>query len=114
MANPLACAVSLASISLLEDSKWQSRVGRIEQILNANLSACIDFEQVKDVRVLGAIGVIELHQAVDMKSITEQFVESGVWVRPFGRLVYLMPAFVIEDSDLEFLCKAVCDTVQKL
>ncbi|MFA9419749.1 MAG: adenosylmethionine--8-amino-7-oxononanoate transaminase [Gammaproteobacteria bacterium] len=114
MANPLACAVSLASITLLENSKWQSRVGRIEKILESNLSPCIDFDQVKDVRVLGAIGVIELHQAVDMKSITEQFVESGVWVRPFGKLVYLMPAFIIEDSDLEFLCKAVCDTVQKL
>jgi len=83
-------------------------------MLESNLSPCIDFAQVKDVRVLGAIGVIELHQAVDMKSITEQFVESGVWVRPFGRLVYLMPAFIIEDGDLEFLCKAVCDTVQGL
>jgi len=114
MANPLACAVSLASISLLEESNWQSRVAHIEQMLESNLSPCIYFEQVKDVRVLGAIGVIELHQAVDMKSITEQFVESGVWVRPFGRLVYLMPAFIIQDSDLEFLCKTVCDTVQKL
>jgi len=114
MANPLACAVSLASITLLEDSKWQSRVSHIEQILESNLSPCIDFDQVKDVRVLGAIGVIELHQAVDMKSITEKFVESGVWVRPFGRLVYLMPAFIIEDADLEFLCTAVCEAVKGL
>ena len=114
MANPLACAVSLASISLLEDLDWQARVSHIEHLLETNLSRCIDFEAVKDVRVLGAIGVVELHQAVDMKSITHQFVESGVWVRPFGRLVYLMPAFIIEDEDLELLCEAVCDTVKKL
>jgi adenosylmethionine-8-amino-7-oxononanoate aminotransferase len=114
MANPLACAVSLASISLLEDSDWQARVSHIEHLLEMNLSRCIDFEAVKDVRVLGAIGVVELHQAVDMKSITQQFVESGVWVRPFGRLVYLMPAYIIEDEDLEFLCEAVCDAVKKL
>jgi adenosylmethionine-8-amino-7-oxononanoate aminotransferase len=114
MANPLACAVSLASISLLEDSDWQAKVSHIEHLLEVNLSSCIDFEAVKDVRILGAIGVIELHQAVDMKSITEQFVEAGVWVRPFGKLVYLMPAFIIEDDDLILLCKVVRDTVQEL
>jgi len=114
MANPLACAVALESISLLEDLDWQARVTHIEHLLEKNLSHCIDFDAVKDVRVLGAIGVIELYRAVDMKSITQQFVESGVWVRPFGRLVYLMPAYIIEDEDLELLCEAVCDTVKKL
>jgi len=114
MANPLACAVSLASISLLEDLDWQTRVSHIEHILETNLSPCIHLKAVKDVRVLGAIGVIELHHAVDMKSITHQFVESGVWVRPFGRLVYLMPAYIIEDEDLKLLCQVVCDTVKKL
>ncbi len=111
MANPLACAVSLASISLLEDSEWQGRVKNIEQILNAQLLYCIDFPQVKDVRVLGAIGVIELHEPVDMKSITEQFVNAGVWVRPFGKLVYLMPPYIISDGDLNALCDAVCEIV---
>jgi len=114
MANPLACAVSLASISLLEDTGWQGRVKNIEQVLEAKLSPCIDFPQVKDVRILGAIGVIELHDAVDMKSITEQFVDSGVWVRPFGKLIYLMPPFIINDSDLNSLCKAVSEVVSTL
>ena len=114
MANPLACAVSLASISLLEDSEWQGRVDHIEQILTAQLSTCIDFPQVKNVRTLGAIGVIELHNPVDMKLITEQFVEAGVWVRPFGKLVYLMPPYIINDSELNTLCKAVSRIVQDI
>ena len=114
MANPLACAVSLASISLLEDSEWQGRVKNIEAIFNAQLSQCIDFPQVKDVRILGAIGVIELHGAVDMKSITEQFINAGVWVRPFGKLVYLMPPFIISENELNTLCNAVCEVVGNL
>jgi adenosylmethionine-8-amino-7-oxononanoate aminotransferase len=114
MANPLACAVALASISLLEDTDWQGRVKNIEQLLVAQLSHCIDFPQVKDVRILGAIGVIELHQAVDMKSITERFVNAGVWIRPFGKLVYLMPPYIINDSDLNSLCRAVSKIVGKL
>ncbi len=114
MANPLACAVSLASISLLEDTEWQGKVNNIEQILIAQLSPCIDFPQVRDVRILGAIGVIELHDPVDMKSITEQFIAAGVWVRPFGKLVYLMPPFIINDSDLNTLCKAVSEIVRNL
>lgn len=114
MANPLACAVSLASISLLEDTEWQGKVSNIEQLLRAQLMHCIDFAQVRDVRVLGAIGVIELHEPVDMKSITEKFVNAGVWVRPFGKLVYLMPPFIISDSDLNFLCKAVIEIVGNL
>ena len=114
MANPLACAVSLASISLLEDSGWKQKVNNIEAILDAQLSCCINYAQVKDVRILGAIGVIELHQPVDMKSITEQFVKAGVWVRPFGKLVYLMPPFIINDEDLNTLCHAVCKIVANL
>ena len=114
MANPLACAVALASISQLEDSDWQGRVKNIEQLLSAQLSHCIDIPLVKDVRILGAIGVVELHQAVDMKSITEQFVNAGVWLRPFGKLVYLMPPYIINDSDLSSLCRAVSEIVGKL
>ena len=114
MANPLACAVALASISQLEDSDWQGRVKNIEQLLSAQLSHCIDIPLVKDVRILGAIGVVELHQAVDMKSITEQFVNAGVWLRPFGKLVYLMPPYVINDSDLTRLCQVVGEMVGKL
>jgi adenosylmethionine-8-amino-7-oxononanoate aminotransferase len=107
MANPLACAVSLASILLLEDTNWLKRVSSIEIILELNLRPYECYAQVKDVRVLGAIGVIELHEPVDMKWITGQFVKSGVWVRPFGCLLYLMPPFVIEEADLTTLCQAV-------
>jgi adenosylmethionine-8-amino-7-oxononanoate aminotransferase len=114
MANPLACAVSLASISLLEETNWKQKVSDIEQSLATYLGACETFSQVKDVRVLGAIGVIELHEAVDMRWITAQFVEAGVWVRPFGRLVYLMPAFIIEEDDLSQLCQAVCKIVKSI
>ena len=114
MANPLACAVSLASINLLEESAWSQKVRTIEQILDAGLKPCEAFDAVEQVRILGAIGVIELHQAVDMKSITRQFVDAGVWVRPFGKLVYLMPPFIIESRDLEILCNAVSRIVEKL
>lgn len=114
MANPLACAVSLASIQLLENSDWLSSVERINKGLTAGLSRCLDYQQVVDVRTLGAIGVVELKEAVDMKSITGKFVDAGVWVRPFGKLVYLMPPYVINDEDLSQLCNAICKVVGDL
>ncbi len=114
MANPLACAVSNASISLLLDSKWQPRVNRISSILESCLSVCRELDHVYDVRVLGAIGVIELDKPVDMASITRSFVERGVWVRPFGKLVYLMPPYVISEPDLKNLCQVVCQVVAEL
>jgi adenosylmethionine-8-amino-7-oxononanoate aminotransferase len=114
MANPLACAVSLASILLLEETNWQPLVSSIEITLELNLRPYESYAQVKDVRVLGAIGVIELHEPVEMKWITEEFVKSGVWVRPFGRLVYLMPPFVIEQADLITLCQAVGQIVKSI
>jgi adenosylmethionine-8-amino-7-oxononanoate aminotransferase len=113
MANPLACAVSLASIRLLFESSWQDQVLRIEGKLEQLLSPCRDLPSVKEVRILGAIGVVEMKQPVDMKSITRQFVDSGVWVRPFGKLIYLMPAYIISDDDLEFLCNAIVRIVAK-
>jgi adenosylmethionine-8-amino-7-oxononanoate aminotransferase len=110
----LACAVSLASILLLEETNWQQVVSSIGTILESNLRPYESCAQVKDVRVLGAIGVIELHEPVDMKWITEQFVKSGVWVRPFGRLVYLMPPFVINEADLTTLCQTVGHIVKSI
>jgi adenosylmethionine-8-amino-7-oxononanoate aminotransferase len=114
MANPLACAAGLASLQLLLDSPWQDNVRRIAQGLEAGLAACRDFAAVADVRVLGAIGVVELHRAVDMQTLQPRFVEAGVWVRPFGKLVYLMPPFIIDEPDLATLTRAVTEIVETL
>jgi adenosylmethionine-8-amino-7-oxononanoate aminotransferase len=114
MANPLACATALASIDLLVHSPWQARVERLASELAAGLAPAADLPQVADVRVLGAIGVIELHEAVDMKQVQPQFVERGVWVRPFGRLVYVMPPFVMDTADVAVLTAAMVDVVSQL
>ena len=114
MANPLACATALASLKLLLDSPWQETVNTIEQILQAGLSPCQQFSQVKEVRVLGAIGVIELHQPVDMKILQPKFVEAGVWVRPFNKLIYLMPPFIISTGELNRLIDAVVKVVEEM
>jgi adenosylmethionine-8-amino-7-oxononanoate aminotransferase len=111
MANPMACAVANASIALLLSSNWQQRVRRIEQGLNQGLAPCAEFPHVHEVRVLGAIGVVELKQPVEMKTIQPAFVEQGVWVRPFGKLVYLMPPFIISDIELKTLTDAVVRVV---
>jgi adenosylmethionine-8-amino-7-oxononanoate aminotransferase len=114
MANPLACAVALASIDLLLSSPWQARVAGIEQGLRRGLAPCAALPHVADVRVLGAIGVVELKAPVDMRRVQPMFVEQGVWVRPFGRLVYLMPPFVIGEEDLAVLTRALCAVVGRL
>lgn len=113
-ANPLACAVALASVELLLASDWSGAVARIVAGLQQGLAPCIGLPQVVDVRVLGAIGVVELSTPVDMAQVQPQFVERGVWVRPFGRLVYLMPPFVITEEALAALCAAVVEVVQRL
>ena len=111
MANPLACAAGLASIDLLTNSPWQKRIAGIEQALVAGLQPCSDFAWVSDVRVLGAIGVVELVKPVDMRSVQPQFVAAGVWVRPFGKLVYLMPPYITGALDLQQLTTAVVEVV---
>jgi len=111
MANPLACSVALASIDLLLASPWQARIAAIEQGLRDGLEPCRSLDGVAEVRVLGAIGVVELQAPVDMKRMTEQFVDMGVWVRPFGRLVYLMPPYITERQDLDALTAAVTAVV---
>ncbi len=107
MGNPLACAVAIASIDLLLGSDWEARVSRISGGLTRHLRAAAEKESVQEVRVLGAIGVVELYEPVDVARIQARFVEAGVWIRPFGRLVYLMPPYVINEADLELLCRAV-------
>jgi len=114
MANPLACATALASLKLLLDSPWQNTVKNIEQLLLKGLSPCKKLSPVKEVRVLGAIGVIELHDALDIKILQPKFVEAGVWVRPFNKLIYLMPPFIISDEELEILTSAVVGVVKDL
>ncbi len=114
MANPLACAVANASIDLLIETDWAGRVGDIERRMREILSPCGDMPQVADVRFLGAIAVVEMKQAVDMASITASFVDAGIWVRPFGRLVYLMPAYVIGEQELTRLCNQLRAVVAQL
>ena len=111
MANPLACAAGLASVDLLMNSPWQSRIANIEKALVTGLEPCSDFTWVSDVRVLGAIGVVELERPVDMRVVQPQFVDAGVWVRPFGKLVYLMPPYITDEADLQQLTTAVVEVV---
>jgi len=112
MGNPLACAVANANIELLLSWNWQQRVKEIEAQLEAGLSPCRQMPGVADVRCLGAIGVVELHEPVAMAVIQKQFVDAGVWVRPFGRLLYLMPPLVISDAELGMLTRAVVEIVR--
>lgn len=114
MANPLACAVALASIDLLLRSPWQQRVAAIEAQLRRELEACRSLDVVADVRVLGAIGVVELHRPVDMARIQPMFVEHGVWLRPFGKLVYTMPPLVMDAMDLRAVTKAMVDVLKSM
>ncbi len=113
MANPLACAVACASIDLLLASPWQEQVAAIETACRHHLEPCRGWPGIADVRVKGAIGVLELQRAVTMPSITRRLVERGVWLRPFGRLVYLMPPYVIAPDDLDRLLTAMTASVRE-
>ena len=109
MGNPLACSVAVVSLQLLRDSEWEPNILRISSRLEDGLNPCRDFPAVEDVRVLGAIGVVEMKQPVDMAKIQDQFVDRDVWVRPFGKLVYVMPAYCMNDEDLDRLTGAICE-----
>jgi adenosylmethionine-8-amino-7-oxononanoate aminotransferase len=111
MANPLACATAIASIELLLSQPWQRTVQRLNEELVAGLAPAAELQNVRDVRTLGAIGVIELEEPVDMRTVQPLFVERGVWVRPFGRLVYCMPPFIMNSTDTANLTAAMVDVV---
>ncbi len=111
MGNPLACAVANASIDLLLAGPWQERVAGLGRALERGLAPARALANVHDVRVFGGIGVIEMHEPADMTWMQPRLVERGVWVRPFGRLLYVMPAYIMEDSDLDTLTSAMVETV---
>lgn len=104
MANPLACAVALESIRIIAEGHWQQQVAAIEQQLSAELAPCAKLAAVKQVRVLGAVGVLEMRQKVDVAKLQAGFVERGVWIRPFNNLIYIMPPFTISSAQLSRLC----------
>jgi adenosylmethionine-8-amino-7-oxononanoate aminotransferase len=107
MGNPLACAVANASLELLQTSNWQQQVSHIECQLQRQLLPLQQHEQVTDVRVLGSIGVIETKKVIDLAKAQVIFVASGVWIRPFGKLLYIMPPYTISDAELEQLCNVI-------
>jgi adenosylmethionine-8-amino-7-oxononanoate aminotransferase len=114
MGNPMACSVALASIGLLLNSSWQENIYRIEKSLKSGLLHLSALDAVKDVRVLGAIGVVEMQEPVNMQEIQEAFVNAGIWMRPFGCLVYTMPPYIISDDELGQLTSSISKVIKQL
>jgi adenosylmethionine-8-amino-7-oxononanoate aminotransferase len=114
MGNALACAAALASLDLIEEGNWQRQVPAIGRQLEAELEACRELPAVADVRVLGSIGVVELHEPVDMSVVQPAFVEEGVWIRPFGELVYTMPPYIIGAEDLSLITAGIEAVVARI
>ena len=112
MANALACAVACASLDLLEEENWQQRVAQLESGLREGLAPCAGLQGVADVRVLGGIGVVETHEPVNTQALQRYFVQHGVWIRPFNRLVYLMPPYITPAEDVAQLCTVVAGALR--
>jgi len=112
MGNPLACAVAAESLAIIAEGNWQQQVKKIEKQLKKELLPLGEYNSVKDARVLGAIGVLEMEQPIDVASAQKRFIELGVWIRPFGRLLYIMPPYVITAEELSKLTYAMKDYVE--
>ncbi|ODY28853.1 adenosylmethionine--8-amino-7-oxononanoate transaminase [Vibrio parahaemolyticus] len=113
MGNPLACAVATASLELIEQSDWQQQTQQIEMLFSELLPKLEEYDLVKNTRWLGAIGVVETHRPVNMETIQALFVEHGVWIRPFGKLIYMMPPFISKPEDIEKLINAIDAALQR-
>ncbi|EGR1218112.1 adenosylmethionine--8-amino-7-oxononanoate transaminase [Vibrio parahaemolyticus] len=113
MGNPLACAVATASLELIEQGDWQQQTQQIEMLFSELLPKLEKYDLVKNTRWLGAIGVVETHRPVNMETIQALFVEHGVWIRPFGKLIYMMPPFISKPEDIEKLINAIDAALQR-
>ncbi|MGV0372178.1 adenosylmethionine--8-amino-7-oxononanoate transaminase [Corynebacterium pilbarense] len=113
MANPLACAVAAESVAMVAEGKWRDQVVRIEGALERGLRPLADLPGVADVRVLGAIGVVELEHDAPMRETTEAAMAEGVWIRPFGRLIYTMPPYICTPDEIEQICRGIAAAVKE-
>lgn len=114
MGNPLFCAVSYASIKFLIKTPWKQRVKKIESQLKKELFKCFALDSVHDVRVLGAIGVVEMKNNVNVPKLQKLFIQEGVWIRPFGKLIYIMPPFIIKEKELQKLTTGIYKVLKEL
>ena len=114
MANPLACAVAGRSLELLEKNNWHKQVSNISHWLSHGLKNCAELDTVADVRVLGAIGVVEMKEPVDLRILQPLFVEHGIWLRPFGKLIYCMPPYISTQQNIDDLCFALNKCLKKV
>ncbi|HWM00415.1 MAG TPA: aminotransferase class III-fold pyridoxal phosphate-dependent enzyme, partial [Nocardioidaceae bacterium] len=112
MGNPLACAVACASLDLLTAGDWAGRVAEVSAGLEAGLRPLAELDGVQDVRVLGAVGVVQLDRPVDVQRATAAALDAGVWLRPFRDLVYTMPPYVCTDDDVAQICSAIIEAVR--
>ena len=113
MANPLACAVAAESVAMVAEGQWRGQVARIEAGLERGLRPLAATPGVADVRVLGAIGVVELERDAPMRETTEAAMAEGVWIRPFGRLIYTMPPYICSDEDIAQICRGMTAAVKE-